>query len=408
DERIEIGLTAWRMPGGIAGGSACVHCHAPDGIDLAFQNYSDFTLRRRGSEDVSPGLETLSANKLEDIVNMIRALQAKYDLTPVNPKENIPFQPGGFVLKAASNEHADYLFGKSLKEHGLRVVTIPIKEEEEAKRQLEEWKALSIEEMPIGIELNHWSEDPYNSSSVRVLADWLPPVPMKPAKKDEEKWLMYQMLYQHNPGYKTLADLLKFVDETGIPFQNGRLAELSKLKYRALLIAQHHFRENAMKIHSEQHSLNLTLKKVEEFYPNVNNPFWQIGEFFNRNPSIYTTDLPANMNGRFSDAGSTNLSLPWFWLGWLADPTFELTYCNTPEYCIIRLAETLADEQLYFHRLYFLLKTKAMLLNTKNKNLSTRILFDMQMPPYENPEAEYLYGLILDNSKKMFYYLKNL
>ncbi len=404
DEHIEIGLIAWRMPGGITGGSACVHCHAPDGLDLAYLNYSDFTLRRRGAEHVSPGIETLSASKLEDIVNMVRALQVKHNIDLVNPRESIPFQPGGNVLQGEDNRGRDQAFAKVIKASSFRFTTVAIDSKSEALRQLEEWQQLPVSDIPIGIELNHWSEDPYYSRSVRILSDWVPAVSIKPAINDEEEWLGLQINYTNKPGNRELANLLKYGSLLYDVSEIGALSELSRLKYKALLIAQHQFREAGTVEQVQKITLKNSIRDLQQYYPEIKNPFWEIGVFFDRHPSADYLDLPENLMRGFSESNTAELALPWYWLGWMAYPTFEFTDCDDPGGCLAVISDRLAEEGFHFHRVFVVAKTVAAMAMEDKWYPFEPATQDQPVPSFETPELQKLYEHITENLRLMLDY----
>src|SRR5690625_1146312 len=111
DDLIETGLTAWRIPGSIDAVASCSGCHAPDGFDLAFIDFNDFHVRRRGAMHVGGEHSELSASRIEDIVNMIHAIRVEYNITPEEPREHRAFQPGRQALADASvgNPEAEIL-----------------------------------------------------------------------------------------------------------------------------------------------------------------------------------------------------------------------------------------------------------------------------------------------------------
>lgn len=402
DELIETGLKAWRIPGAIAGGAACMHCHAPDGIDLAFMNYSDFTIRRRGAEHAAPGIETLNASKLEDIVNMIRALQVKHNVNPVDPKETIPFQPGGALLKGSSNQEKDASFGIYLKESGFRFAAIPIDGDAEARLQAEELARIDLAEMLTGIELNPWSEDPYYSNSIRVLGDWLPLTPVKPT--NVYIWNENQISYTANPGLQELAQLIATGTNHSFQPASVYLRELSQLKYKALLIAQHRFRNSPQKNDKIGISIGNILYELNRIDPAIGNPFWEIGQFFQRLEGIELLELSENLNRRLESGDTDDLVLPWYWLGWMADPSFESTNCDASNGCLNRILEHLKKEEMHFHRLFVLAKTFTETKKIDESHHSTHLWFSNDLPVFDDSGIQELYELILNNINSIYKY----
>ena len=352
NEIIETGLIAWRMPGAIAGGAACVQCHAPDGIDLAKLNYSNFTIRRRGSGHAAPGIETLNASKLEDIVNMIQALQVKYSFDSVDPREWIPFQPGELPIEGQSNKERDAEFGGFLKDIGLILFIDWFDKVEDAHQQAEKLAEINLFDMPVGIRMNLWSEDPYYSSSAGMLGDWLPLAPIRPSGSREYLFNELQFAYTANAGIKELSELLSFVSKSDFTTQAGSLDFLSYSKYKAQLIAQHSFRLSGEKGEQGSNSIEEILSDLNRTDPGIGNPFWDIGQFFADSPTIEELNLPESHIRRLTGETFQDLALPWLWLGWMADPGFQFTECAPDTNCVAILSDQLTEHELHYHRMF--------------------------------------------------------
>lgn len=414
DELIETGLKAWNTPGIINGGSACVHCHSPDGIDLAYANYSDFSIRRRGAQHVGPGIETLNAGKLEDIVSMVRALQVKHRMALKNPNEFRPFQPGEIILPGNTDAEKDAAFGQNLRDMGFRFASIPVLSSEEAYRQIEEWHTLLLHQIPVGIEFNKWSEDPYYHHEVNIFADWIPMLPFQLGKDKQEEWKYLQVAYLENPGTEQFKELFGFIWVNIAEPVTGNIAELEKNKYASHLIGQHLFRKgDSDDVSADVNKLEALLEQVNNATYNSINPFWAIGEFFDKHKTLDSIDLPETVIQRFKDRNTKKLALPWYWLGWIADPDFKQTTCNANISCNNILYRHLfnPDEntkrQLPIHALF--MSTKFNTEKIFNEQLTSSGMFTL--PEIESIHfAEYghqfeIYSLMVENSIRMFLYL---
>ncbi|TVR17878.1 MAG: hypothetical protein EA391_03585 [Balneolaceae bacterium] len=357
NEIIETGLEAWRMPGAIAGGAACVQCHSPDGIDLAKANYSNFTVRRRGAGHAAPGIETLNASKLEDIVNKIRALQVKHGFTAVDPQEWIPFQPGELPIEGKSNQERDAEFGRFLKDMGLILSMDWFNKEADTQQQAERLTEVNLLDLPVGIRLNLWSEDPYYSSSADILGDWLPLNPIRPTGSGQYLFDELQRAYTANTGIKQLSELLSFISEVDFRTPAGTLDFLSYSKYKAQLIAQHSFRYTGKKSEQRSSSIDEILSDLNRAEPEIGNPFWDIGRYFADSPTIDELNLPESHLSRLSGDTFQDLALAWLWLGWMADPGFQFTNCEPEWDCVAILSDQLTEHELHFHRMF--MKSKA-------------------------------------------------
>src|SRR5262249_54960816 len=100
DEAYARGLKAWRTQGSVDN-NACVFCHGPDAMDLAYLGYSDAQMYRRGFTHVDQAI-------IDDVVDMVHALRAKFNITqPSDPAKTRPFQPGGEVLPGSTMAERD-------------------------------------------------------------------------------------------------------------------------------------------------------------------------------------------------------------------------------------------------------------------------------------------------------------
>ncbi len=398
DGLIETGLKAWRTSGSIEMGASCSGCHAPDALDLAYFDYSDFTLRRRGSEHVSRNIAELNASQLEDIVNLVHALRVKHSIEPKPNREFLPFQPGSVLLPGNNGPDKDDALAAFFANESFRFATVPLLSRHEALLQKEEWKELDIRQIPLGIPLSLWSEDPFYGTEHASLADWLPALPVIPKPGFEESWFEFQDRYLR---YPTDDNLLVILDRVGVYTKlsfDGNGAELMQEKYKAMLIAQHYFRlgmnggSHGGKEHTRRDGL------TEALSPVMKNVFQEIAEracYY----QMTLPELPDDLLNRYGPAEhiADQMKLiheKWLWKSWLADPfTF---YLRSGE------GETCEENtDLPLHLAYR--AAKSSVGTNFGPVRHQRHFISVVFPVTENPGPAAI--LIIENSYRMFLYL---
>jgi mono/diheme cytochrome c family protein len=121
----QTGLAAWREfdgrtdPNGMLTNVACIQCHAPDPLDIAYYGYSDGDILRRGTGH-------LPASHVSNIVDMVHGLRTQYKIGRRDPLAVRPFQPGSIVLQGNSIAARDEAFMQQLVDMNLIVATRPI------------------------------------------------------------------------------------------------------------------------------------------------------------------------------------------------------------------------------------------------------------------------------------------
>ena len=312
EQAVADGLVAFRAPGAIRG-AACANCHAPDGLDLAYFDFSDADLRRRGAEHLPP-------EDVEKIVALVHGQRQRYGITPRDPRTARPFQPGGAVLPGATVPERDLAFARSLDAFS----AAPVLTRADALSARDAWLAVDLRETPIGIPFNRWSEDPHHGDA--TLADWLPDLPRMP--------LDAAALYTEHDRYllaPTDEALLYLLDRVGAltaePYA-GAGGRLMSRKYASALVAQHLFRSEVAG------GSAWAGRPTSAFYPlamlrdSGPNPVWEVGSFA-RDHKHGDFALPPDVLGRTSGdlrAEMTAMRIPWFWAGWLFDQGLQRTH----------------------------------------------------------------------------------
>ncbi|MDX1641496.1 MAG: hypothetical protein R3220_07345, partial [Balneolaceae bacterium] len=236
---IAEGLEAWRKPGAIQAGAACANCHAPDGLDLAYFAFSETTIKRRAKPHTSQFSTELSGKDFEKIKKMIEALRIKYNITPKDPMEFRPLQPGGEVLPGNTAADRDLAFGQQLQNMNLLFVSEPVLSLEDAKLHREEWLEVNPRTLKVGIPFNRWSEDPFHGTEHATMADWLPDLPRIPKEGKAEEWYALQDQYLQNPTDENFWEMYNNEHRHNQSSFKGSSEHFFRRKYRSVLMAQH-------------------------------------------------------------------------------------------------------------------------------------------------------------------------
>ena len=317
DEEAEIlaqGLAAFRAPGAVLG-AACANCHAPDALDLAYFDFSDADIRRRGAEHLPPA-------EVDKIVAFVRAQRRRYGIAPRDPRTHRPLQPGGHVLPGETPQQRDLAFARSLR--AFAFAGAPVLTRADALAARDEWLALDLRALPIGLPFNRWSEDPHHGDA--TLADWLPDLP-RPAL-DREALFSAHDAYLANPTDQALLDLLDRTGDLTTEAHPGDGGRLMNLKYQSVLAAQHLFRSEVTAGDAwgdRPSSAFFPLAMTTDKGPN---PVWEIGTFA-KEQKHGGFDLPAGVLARTSGdlrAEMTAMRVPWFWAGMLFDQGLQRTH----------------------------------------------------------------------------------
>lgn len=282
----------WRQPD--SAGRACYSCHSPDGIELSAYRFGREDLIRRAAKHLPPDGQTQLAEAI-----LARKIEA------LDPFRDRPFQPGGSALAAPSAPERDALFldevARKLPTFSQGTIDSPAKAAKARNALLQ----LNLHDLRIGITMNRLSEDGFHGSAHATLAHWLPDIPVA-----DEKSLPAQDAYLANPSENNLKALDEVVSR-GMP-QDTPLRILALAKYRSLLVLQHYLRTG--------HYAPLP----------DGNPFWVIGETARTSESFSGSQLglpqdvlEAKSAGPAFPKQLSKMKLPWYWLGWIADPSLQ-------------------------------------------------------------------------------------
>jgi len=330
----DAGLKAWRTPGAVDG-NACVFCHGPDPIDLAFIGYTDSQIYRRSFSHTDQATA-------DAVIDMVHALRAQYRITaPPNPLTYRPFQPGGDVLPGNSSLARDQAFGQELKDMGLTLMGPPINSVADAQKAWKELTGINLRQLKVGIPLNKYTEDIFNNDGVvppcpdlhqcddhGTIADWITDAPVLTTATAPALFAA-QDTYLASPTLENLATILRVA-----PRDN---ASWFKNKFLSVQIANYLFRQQAMGMPLLDSLPNLAPYSAPfpvDSQGVLLNAIWMVGanerDFVHNDGPTLTVG-----NGKFNVPPDTiaglavnnasdqlhRIIVPWFWLGFSFDPS---------------------------------------------------------------------------------------
>lgn len=417
DQIIAEGVDAFRKPGAIQNGAACANCHAPDGLDLAYFDFDDRTIKRRAAPHVGEFSFQLSADDFKKIEKLVEALRIKYDIEPKSHMGFRPLQPGGEVLPGNTAADRDYAFGQQLKDMGFLFATEAVLSLDDAERHRQEWLGVNPRTLKIGIPFNRWSEDPHMGEEHATMADWLPDLPRIPREGRANEWYALQNEYLANP---TDENFWKMYDrESGLtqPIFSGSSERFFHKKYRSVLMAQHMFRKELT--NEEEFPERPTLAWFPTRDEDLDNPIWDIGLIAHnlRNGPRDQNDfsMPPDVLLRSKPSGTIkeqmdDIRVPWFYAGWLFDQGLQHSgggsATTQARYFTLHMH---IDDGYPIHNAFAI--TRKLIvenfdkeihqedkpLNTNYENFSNRAFREEP----EDPAAKEIYRLLTENSYRM-------
>jgi hypothetical protein len=312
------GLAVWRLPD--KKGASCASCHSPDGIELAYYNFDDPTVRRRAYPHV--GLRNA-----DRIVRFVHALREFYGIVqPRDPVADRPLQPGGTALAGSSPAERDLAFGKTLPSHLPALMTGRINSVAQAKAARDQVVKLDVHQVKIGFELNRLSEDRFNGKEHATVANWIADTALPFPR---ERLIEIEDTYLADPTDANLKALDEaIIKESGQP--QSQADQLAVAKYRALLYLQHAMRMESLRRPTWMMRGPVAFAEFKQ--PMLPNPMWEVaevGRMYLESPGGefgLPEDVMINKNTGPSFVDQMKqLRLGWFWAGWMADQGLQRT-----------------------------------------------------------------------------------
>ena len=421
DQIIAEGVEALRKPGAIISNSACVNCHAPDALDLAYFEFGDRNLKRRAEPHTSHFSFQLTGDDFAKIEKLVEALRIKYDIEPRDPMQFRPLQPGGEVLPGNTAAERDNAFGRQLRDMGFLFVTDTVQSLEDAIQHRQAWLDVNPRTLKIGIPFNRWSEDPHFGKQHATMADWMPDLPRVPREGRAEEWYAIQDQYLANPTDENFWNMYDNERRLTKSVFNGSSERFFHNKYRSVLMAQHMFRKELM--NQDEFPDRPSLAWYPTRTENTDNPIWDIGmiahglrggaddiDDFSMPPPVLMRSQPSGTIGEQMN----DIRVPWFYAGWLFDQGLQHSgggdATTQARYFTLHMH---IDDGYPIHNAFAITRkltvenfdtdihTEDKPLNANYENFSNRAAREAP----EDPEAREIYRLITENSFRMMAFL---
>lgn len=290
-------------------------------------------------------------------------MRDKLGLYPLrDPIKDRPLQPGGDVLPGDTPEARDLAFGREIAPKLPLLFGEPIRTVDQAKAAEAQLLALDVTNLKVGIPLNRLSEDIAHGKEHASVAQWLPEVPPTIADSDRPAWYEDEDRYLADPSQNNLRTLIQRHMQLVNTSRLSNLAELSAVKFRALLVWQDRIRHR-----SENTPAFVTPDVLAEGY----NPIWEVGEIarqsVGRNPMQLGMDADTQkkkLAGEPVTQQEQDLRLSWFWAGWLSDQGLFKTSHDDKVRLGQWLSESLFSDGPYaIHNTFFNARRQAVVSN---------------------------------------------
>ena len=296
-------IEAFRRPD--RAGEPCSSCHTPDGYDLAIYKFPKDDLIRRAARH-------FNFEGQQEVVAYITDLQNKIKPT-LEPMKDRFAQPGGAVLPGKTAAEREVTFLDRLSKQHPFLFGTPPKTIAEAEALCAKVLAIDVWNVPVGIEFNRLSEDHFHGAQHASIAHWIPDTSLRfPAEVQK-----LELAYAQSPTNANWQALDTAVLAANTGMRESQILAVSK--WRSLLYVTH--RDRIRRGLAPGPMLSV---------PPINNPLWEIGEFARThdNLSLVEIGMPSGVVAAKSAGPSYSdqlnaMRLPWWWLGWMADPALR-------------------------------------------------------------------------------------
>lgn len=406
DEIYARGMEAWRRS---HAEGACVNCHAVDAMDLAFFDYDDASIIRRG---VGQGASVDDAWAIVDLVHLQRQRHA---IEPVNPRRYNFLQPCGEVLDGDTPEERERAFYAALEERGHPYTGERIDSAAAAEEAMKELVSWDLRQVCLGFELAPWTDDSFHGAEFQSINDWIPDFPTMPRPEDAPQWYALHDAYIDDPSPENLWAILDAMEDLTID-EERRTSEgrnwtldgaLGTAKYRAVQTAAHMMRnhtanrpdpgwdagqglrggttdETVQKFLETTHARTTSMWDVAAGmgsgsmpHPGANSGEWP--DFLADKVFLFPEDFRDRIRAPFSRI--------WFYIGWMYDPALIFTAgANRHEYFLQHLRR---GEAYYLHSAFIRAMTFAHVHYGRDTRFS---IYNRLGPPLPNGQVVAEFG----------------
>lgn len=352
DEIYERGMEAWRRahPEG-----ACVNCHAMDATDLAFFDYDEASILRRGLG------QGASQQDMWAIVDLVDLQRERNEFDPINPRRYNFLQPCGEVLPGDTQLERERSFWEYLADRDHPYIGDRITSHEEADSVMEELVSWDLREVCLGFELAPWTGDSFRGPEFHTINDWIPDFPTIPKEEYVDDWYDLHDAYIEDPSPDNLWAVLDQMEEMTIR-EERQSSEghpwtidnaLGRSKYQSVQAAAHMMRnhtanrpdpgwENAEGLRGGTND-----GTVQDFFRATHDRtsfMWDVGAAMGSgampHPSANSGEWPEAVADKvflfpedFRERVRAPFSHTWFYIGWMYDPALIFTAeANRQEY----------------------------------------------------------------------------
>lgn len=320
----------WMKPG--VDGRSCVACHTPSGREIWDSPISIGDVRRRGFQHLTGG----------DVIALADSVAELRESLKPGARPNRPFQPAGPLIEGKTVSERDDAFGRSLEKVAPRLYRGEVWTLADAEAAMEELCSKPLTQVQPGFALDPISRDPYRPLDGPALGDWIPDIPLSQAGT-----VAFIEACRASGGTDIAAIDAAILKVEGQP--KSTIEQLSRLKRLALLrlAAQ-------LETGRQEGPIRLGPSLPED-------PVWAVGHLVSQTPSA--TPESWGMDEAVARRAGVEMGKPmdlrpmalsWMWVGWIIDPSLQLTSGDRFTKFGVYLTQMLWDAGPYpWHAAYF-------------------------------------------------------
>lgn len=277
EEEYWKGLEAFRRPGSIDQMS-CENCHTMDGIDLARIGFRDSDILRRAQ------MHTDLAHA-QEVLRFIHVVRARYQVARLlHPRKYHFLQPGGVPLPGATIAERERALLAELRRRGIVTFIRKLNTPAEIDAAIDQLASLDMRQIPIGLELNRWTEDEAHGPGSTSMAEWIPGMGFKPNSPEYHTRVDTYLREKTADAFWAIYDRFDDLTElTKLDNSGGHLDTMMWIKHKAVHMAGYFLHHNDVALPDPL--INLDQFRHANFGAmGYNRPerrlmFWHLGQF---------------------------------------------------------------------------------------------------------------------------------